>query len=188
MYAYFSMTERQLLSLTANGNSSKEIMSKMPRVELKMIDGNMYNETGKVETMSGVIDQSTGSISLRAKFPNKRQILRSGGSGSVLMPYKMNNCILIPQKATYEVQDKKFAYIVDRKSTVKNTPIEIFSLDDGQNYIVTSGLKAGDKIVVEGVGTLRDGMQIKEITPEQAAAKKAKAAQADKAAAKAPKK
>lgn len=172
MYAYFSLTERQLLGLTANGNSSKEILKKMPAIELKMIDGNLYGETGKVETMSGVIDQTTGSVSLRAKFPNKHQTLRSGGSGSVLIPYKMNNCIVIPQKATYEVQDKKFAYVVDSKSTVKNTPIEIFTLDDGQNYVVTSGLKAGDKIVIEGVGTLKDGMQIKELTPEQAAAKK----------------
>ncbi len=185
MYAYFSLTERQLLGLTASGNSSKEILKKMPAIELKMIDGNLYGETGKVETMSGVIDQTTGSVSLRAKFPNKHQTLRSGGSGSVLIPYKMDNCIVIPQKATYEVQDKKFAYVVDSKSTVKSTPIEIFSLDDGQNYVVTSGLKVGDKIVAEGVGTLRDGMQIKEITPEQAAAKKASAQQA---AAQAPKK
>jgi len=185
MYAYFSMTERQLLGLTANGDSPKEILKKMPDVELRMIDGNLYGQTGKVETMSGVIDQSTGSVSVRAKFPNKRHMLRSGGTGSVLIPYKMNNCIVVPQNATYEVQDKKFVYVVDSKSIVKSTPVEIFQLDDGKNYVVTSGLKAGDKIVSEGVGTLRDGMQIKEITPEQAAAKKAAAEQA---AAKAPKK
>jgi len=185
MYAYFSMTERQLLVLTANGDSPKEILKKLPDVELKMIDGNLYGQTGKVETMSGVIDQSTGSVSVRAKFPNKRHMLRSGGTGSVLVPYKLNNCIVVPQNATYEVQDKKFVYIVDSKSIVKSTPVEIFQLDDGKNYVVTSGLKVGDKIVAEGVGTLRDGMQIKEITPEQAAAKKASAEQA---AAKAPKK
>ena len=184
MYAYFSMTERQLLSLTNEGNSQKDILKKMSNVELQMIDGNVYGETGKVETMSGVIDQSTGSVSLRAKFSNKNRILRSGGTGSVLIPYKMDNCIVIPQKATYEIQDKKYVYVVDSKSTVKSTPIEIFSLDDGQNYIVTSGLKAGDKIVTEGAGTLKDGMQIKEITPEQAAAKKAQAQQSSEKASK----
>lgn len=184
MYAYFSLTEKQLLDLTANGNSSKEILKKMPAIELKMIDGNIYGETGKVETISGIIDQTTGSVSLRAKFPNKRQILRSGGSGSVLIPYKLDNSIIISQSATYEIQDKKYAYVVDSKSTVKSTPIETFQLDDGKNYVVTSGLKAGDKIVTEGVGTLRDGMQIKEITPEQAAKK----ASVEQAAAKAPKK
>ena len=188
MYAYFSLTERQLLSLTANGDSPKEILNKMPRVELKMINGTIYGETGKVETMSGVIDQSTGSVSLRAKFPNKHQSLRSGGTGTVMIPYKMDNCITVPQSATYEIQDKRFVYVVDSKSTVKSTPIETFPLDDGKNYVVTSGLKAGDKIVTEGVGTLKDGMQIKEITPEQAAKKASAAQAAAQAAAKAPKK
>lgn len=172
MYAYFSMTERQLLSLTVNGDSPKEILKKMPVIQFKMINGSIYNETGKVETMSGVIDQNTGSVSLRAKFPNKRQLLRSGSTGSVLIPYTMHNGIVIPQKATYEIQDKKFVYVVDRKSTVKSTPIEISPLDDGQNYVVISGLKVGDKIVVEGIASLKDGMQIKQITPEQAAAAK----------------
>jgi membrane fusion protein (multidrug efflux system) len=96
----------------------------------------------------------------------------------------LDNSIIISQSATYEIQDKKYAYVVDSKSTVKSTPIETFQLDDGKNYVVTSGLKAGDKIVTEGVGTLRDGMQIKEITPEQAAKK----ASVEQAAAKAPKK
>ena len=171
MYAYFSMTERQLLGFTAKGTSSKDILSTMPSVQLKLIDGTIYGDTGKVETMSGVIDQSTGSVSIRARFSNKSQILRSGGTGIVLVPAKMTDCIVIPQKATYEIQDKRFVYVVDDKSTVKSTPIEIFTLDDGQNFVVTSGLKAGDKIVVEGISSLKDGMQIKAVTPEQAAAK-----------------
>jgi membrane fusion protein (multidrug efflux system) len=187
MYAYFSMTERQLLSLTANGDSPKEILKKMPAIQFKMINGSIYNETGKVETMSGVIDQNTGSVSLRAKFPNKRQLLRSGSTGSVLIPYTMNNGIVIPQKATYEIQDKKFVYVVDSKSTVKSAPIEISPLDDGQNYVVTSGLKVGDKIVVEGIASLKDGMQIKQITPEQAAAAAAKNATSKQPAIKASK-
>ena len=171
MYAYFSMTERQLLGFTAKGTSSKDILSTMPSVQLKLIDGTIYGDTGKVETMSGVIDQSTGSVSIRARFSNKSQILRSGGTGIVLVPAKMTDCIVIPQKATYEIQDKRFVYVVDDKSAVKSTPIEIFTLDDGQNFVVTSGLKAGDKIVVEGISSLKDGMQIKAVTPEQAAAK-----------------
>lgn len=172
MYAYFSMTERQLLGFTAKGTSSKDILGTMPSVQLKLIDGTIYADTGKVETMSGVIDQTTGSVSIRARFSNKSQILRSGGTGIVLVPAKMTDCIVIPQKATYEIQDKRFVYMVDDKSTVKSTPIEIFTLDDGQNFVVTSGLKAGDKIVVEGISSLKDGMQIKAVTPEQAAAKK----------------
>jgi membrane fusion protein (multidrug efflux system) len=162
MYAYFSMTEKQLLSLTNNGKSQKEILDNMPKVELKMIDGSIYGENGKIETMSGIIDQSTGTVSIRAKFTNKQKILRSGGTGTIMIPYKMDNCIIIPQKAAYEIQDKKFVYTVNSNSIVKSTPIEIFALDDGKNYVVTSGLKIGDKIVVEGIASLKDGMKIKQ--------------------------
>ena len=171
MYAYFSMTERQLLGYTSTGTSSKDILNTMPAVKLKLIDGNLYADSGKVETMSGVIDQATGSVSIRARFPNKNHILRSGGTGTVVIPAKMANCIVVPQKATFEIQDKRFVYVVDEQSTVKSTPIEIFTLDDGKNFVVTSGLKAGDKIVVEGISSLKDGMQIKAVTPDQAAAK-----------------
>lgn len=162
MFAYFSMTEKQLLSLTNNGKSQKEILNNMPNVKLKMIDGNIYGENGKIETMSGIIDQSTGTVSIRAKFPNKQKILRSGGTGTIMIPYKMDNCIIIPQKAAYEIQDKKFVYTLNSNSTVKSTPIEIFALDDGKNYVVTSGLKIGDKIVIEGIASLKDGMKIKQ--------------------------
>ena len=162
MFAYFSMTEKQLLSLTNNGKSQKEILNNMPNVELKMIDGNMYSENGKIETMSGIIDQSTGTVSIRAKFPNKQKILRSGGTGTIMIPYKMDNCIIIPQKAAYEIQDKKFVYTVNSNSIVKSIPIKIFALDDGKNYVVTSGLKIGDKIVTEGIASLKDGMKIKQ--------------------------
>ena len=171
MYAYFSMTERQLLGYTSTGTSSKDILNTMPAVKLKLIDGNLYADSGKVETMSGVIDQATGSVSIRARFPNKNHILRSGGTGTVVIPAKMANCIVVPQKATFEIQDKRFVYVVDEQSTIKSTPIEIFTLDDGKNFVVTSGLKAGDKIVVEGISSLKDGMQIKAVTPDQAAAK-----------------
>ncbi|MDD6210614.1 MAG: efflux RND transporter periplasmic adaptor subunit [Bacteroidales bacterium] len=171
MFVYFSMTEKELLSLVRQGGTVKEILEKMPKVELKLADGTVYSEKGTIETLSGVIDQTTGAASIRATFPNDRNILRSGGSGVVLIPYSMDSIVVIPQKATYEIQDKKFVYVVQNDSTVKNQEIEIFNLDDGKSYIVTSGLTPGQRIVVEGVGTLKDGMKIKPITPEEAAAK-----------------
>lgn len=171
MYVYFSMNEKQLLDLIRQGGTVKEILGNMPEVSLQLADGSVYPEKGKIETLSGVIDQATGAASMRATFPNKRNILRSGGTGSVIIPYYEENAIIIPQKATYEIQDKKFVYLVQDDSTVKNTEIEVFGLDDGASYVVTSGLKPGDRIVVEGVGTLRDGVQIKPITPEESAAK-----------------
>lgn len=171
MYVYFSLTEKELLNLVREGGTVKEILDRMPEVELKLADGTMYSAKGKIETVSGVIEQSTGAVSMRATFPNEKNILRSGSTGSVLLPYTNNNAIIIPQKATFEVQDKKFVYVLGADNKVKNTEINAFKLDDGQNYTVTSGLKAGDRIVIEGVNSLRDGMEIKPITPEESAAR-----------------
>lgn len=171
MYIYFSMTEKQLLSMVRQGGTMKEILAKMPEVDLQLADGTMYPEKGKIETVSGVIEQSTGAVSMRATFPNKNNILRSGGTGSVQIPYTEENIVVIPQKATFEIQDKKFAYLLTDSSTVKSVEVGVFELDNGQDYVVTSGLKAGDKIVVEGIASLRDGMPIKAVTPEESAAK-----------------
>lgn len=171
MYVYFSMNEKQLLGMTRQGENVKSELNKMPQVELQLADGTLYGEKGKIETLSGVIDQTTGTVTLRATFPNKDNLLRSGGTGSVLIPYVNENAIVIPQKATYEIQDKKFVYMVSDSSTVASTQIEISNLDNGSNYIVLNGLKQGDKIVVEGISSLRNGMKITAITPEESAAK-----------------
>lgn len=184
MYVYFSMTEKDLLALVRQGGTIKEILEKMPLVELQLADGTVYTEKGKIETLSGVIEQSTGSVSVRATFPNDKNILRSGGTGSVMLPYMQENILIIPQKATFEIQDKKFVYLVTDSSTVKSTEIGIFNLNNGQSYVVTSGLKPGDKIVIEGVAALRDGMPIKPITPEESAAKVKAMSQQQSAAAK----
>lgn len=184
MYVYFSMTEKALLAMVRQGGTIQEILDKMPEVELQLADGTAYLEKGKVETISGVIEQTTGSVSVRATFPNDKNILRSGGTGSVLLPYTQENMLVIPQKATFEIQDKKFVYLVTDSSTIKSTEIEIFNLDDGQSYIVTSGLQPGNKIVIEGISSLRDGMPIKPITPEESAAKVKAIAQQQPAAAK----
>ena len=98
-------------------------------------------------------------------------MLRSGGTGVVKIPSQLSGALVIPQKATYEIQDKKFVYKVQADSAVRNVEIGIFKLDDGKNYVVTSGLKPGDRVVTEGVGTLRNGIRIKPIIPEQSAAK-----------------
>lgn len=171
MYAYFSMTEKELLNLIRQDSTSRKILEKMPEVSLLMADGSLYPEKGKIETISEVIDQSTGSVSVRATFRNPQRLLRSGGSGSVLIPSDLKDVLVVPQKATYEIQDKRFVYVLQLDSTVKNTEIQIFNLDNGKDFVITAGLKPGDRIVCEGVGTLRDGLKIKAITPEQSAAK-----------------
>lgn len=165
VYAYFSLTEKDILGLTNNGAISlDEAIAAMPAVNLKLADGTTYGVSGKIATVSGVIDQSTGAASVRAAFDNPAGMLRSGSTGSVVIPYTESNAIIIPQKATFEIQDKKYVYLVNDSNKTISTPIEVFDINDGQEYIVTNGLKAGDKIAIEGVGTIvKDGLTIKPI-------------------------
>jgi membrane fusion protein (multidrug efflux system) len=175
MFVYFSMTEKQLLEMSRQNGTTANALKSFPAVQLKLADGSVYTETGKIETVSGVIDQSTGSVRLRATFKNPNHLLKSGGSGSVVIPYKSDNVILIPQTATVEVQDKKYVYVVKADNKVASTMIEVAQLDNGADYLVTAGLKAGDRIVVEGIASLQDGMQIKPITEAESAAKQEQA-------------
>lgn len=171
MFAYFSMTEKQLLELIRQDSSSRKILERMPEVSLKTADDQLYSEKGKIETISEVIDPTTGAVSVRATFSNPQRLLRSGGTGSVIIPSELKGVLVVPQKATYELQDKRFVYVVGDDNRIINTEVQVFKLDDGKNFVVTEGLNSGDRIVTEGVGTLRNDMQITPITPEVAAAK-----------------
>lgn len=168
MYVYFSMTEKQLLELTRRYGSKTKVLEDMPAVSLQLNDKSLYSSPGKIETISGVIDTSTGTVSLRAVFPNKDGLLQSGGSGNVIVPVQKQNAIVIPQSTTYELQDKVFVYrLVDGKAT--STPIQVSRVNGGKEYIVESGLNVGDVIVAEGVGLLRDGTPIQPKTAAAAA-------------------
>lgn len=162
VYAYFSLNEKEILGMTNNGSQSlDEAIKSMPAVKLRLADGSIYAVEGKVATVSGVIDNTTGSASVRALFDNPAGMLRSGSTGSILIPYVESDAIIIPQKATFEIQDRKYVYIVDETNKTVSTVITVFEINDGKEYIVTSGLKAGDRLVVEGVGTsVKDGMAI----------------------------
>lgn len=177
MYVYFSMTEKQLLAYNREDGDVKTMLEKLPPVKLELSDGSIYSETGKIETVSGVIDVTTGSAQMRATFPNPNKLLRSGGTGNILIPSDYTNVVIIPQKSTYEIQDKKFVYVVGKDSKVASREIKVASQDDGQNYTVTSGLSNGERVVVEGVTTLTEGMQIKPITAAEAAKNRAKASE-----------
>lgn len=177
MYVYFSMTEKQLLGLTREEGGIQKAVERIPEVGLTLADGTQYDLKGTVTAVSGVIDQSTGSVNMRATFDNPGRLLRSGGTGSVNIPVVSKDVILVPQKATYEIQDKKFVYVVGAGNKVKAAEIVVLPQNNGLNYVVTSGLKAGDRIVVEGVSKLSEGMQITPITPQQSAANKKKAQQ-----------
>lgn len=175
MYIYFSVNETQLLEMTRTSGDSKSILASFPSVQLKLADGSIYDKQGKINTISGVIDAATGSVSLRADFANPDHLLKSGGTGTILVPYNVENAIEIPQSATVELQDQKYVYIVGADNKVKFTNIKVADVNNGQNYIVTEGLKVGDRIVVQGVAqgisALNDGMEITPITEAQAAEK-----------------
>jgi membrane fusion protein (multidrug efflux system) len=184
VYAYFCLNEKDILELTQNGSKTlNQAIAEMPKVQLELSDGTVYPELGTVATVSGVIDSSTGAANVRARFKNTNGMLRSGSTGRIYIPNHLDNVILIPQKATFEIQDRRFVYVVNDSSKTVSTPIEVSPLNDGQQYVVTSGLTAGQRIVVEGVGTkVKEGMAIK---PVDAAAKAAAAdAQAAQQAAK----
>lgn len=159
MYVYFSMTENQLLDLTRAYGSIDNTLKNMPDVQLRLSDGSVYAQTGRIESISGIIDPTTGSVSLRAAFPNQGGLLHSGGSGNVIIPKSLKDCIVIPQGATFETQDRIFVYkVVDGKAA--SSMIDVEKVSNGTEYIVISGLTPGDVIVAEGVGLLREGTPI----------------------------
>ena len=161
MDIYFSVTEKEAMVLSQRGLAS------LPPVKLKLADGSIYAHEGKVARMSGIVDQATGSVQLVATFTNPERLLKSGGTGTIIIPRLANSAIIIPQAAVSEVQNKKFVYTLGEGNKVKYTEIKVDPQDDGNNYIVTEGLKAGDKYVTNGITKLNDGMEIVPITPQR---------------------
>ena len=161
MDIYFSVTEKEAMVLSQRGLAS------LPPVKLKLADGSIYAHEGKVARMSGIVDQATGSVQLVATFSNPERLLKSGGTGTIIIPRLANSAIIIPQAAVSEVQNKKFVYTLGEGNKVKYTEIKVDPQDDGNNYIVTEGLKAGDKYVTNGITKLNDGMEIVPITPQR---------------------
>ena len=160
MYVYFSMTENQLLSMTRQYGTMDEALANMPEVELQLNDKSIYDIKGKIESISGVIDRQTGTVGVRAVFPNESRLLHSGASGNVIIPNTYKNSLVIPQGATVRLQDQTIVYkVVDGKAV--STLITIAEVNNGREYIVLDGLKAGDEIVSEGAGLLREGTQVK---------------------------
>ena len=165
MEVYFTMTEKDMLMMAkSDGGSAVE---QFPSVRLQLADGSIYGYDGHVSTISGVIDQATGTVQMKAIFPNPDRLLKSGGSGSIVIPRTSSNAVIIPQSVVSEVQNKKFVYLLSDSNKVVYTEITVDPQNDGNNYIVTSGLKVGDKYVTNGITKLQDQMEIVPITPER---------------------
>lgn len=163
MEVYFSMNEKNALEMSKSGNG----LSSLPDVKLQLADGTLYSHEGKVTKMSGVIDAATGTVQLIALFPNPERLLKSGGSGNIIIPRDQTSAIVIPQSCVMEVQNKKFVYTLGKDNKVKYTEITVDPQNDGNSYIVTGGLNVGDKYVTNGITKLSDQMEIVPITPQR---------------------
>lgn len=159
VYAYFSLNESQITSLTEQYGSLDEFMKRMEDVELQMAGGRMYGEKGHISAVSGIVTPGTGTVILRADFPNDRGLLRSGGSATVMVPTTLAQVVVIPQSATYELQNKTFVYkVVNGKA--QSAPVTLYRLNNGTEYVVEEGLQPGDVIIAEGAGLVKEGVNV----------------------------
>ena len=160
VYVYFSISESQALDLVTQYGSIDKFIAEAPMVSLRMNNGQLYSEQGRISAVSGTVDDKTGAVALRATFPNASGLLHHGGSGTVVVPTHRKDCIVIPQEATYELQNRMFVYKVVNGKT-KATPITLYPQNNGKEYIVDEGLQVGDPIIAEGAGLLKEGIEVK---------------------------
>lgn len=162
VYAYFAMNEKVLLNFTKDsGASLNQKIKSLPAVSLLLSDGSAYDQKGKIETVNGLINTETGTVNIRARFTNPKGIIRSGSSTTVRIPNEVKDVIIVPQSATFELQDKIFAVVLGKDGKTKNANITVLENTAQNYYVVTSGLNAGDEIVLEGVASLKEGSEIK---------------------------
>lgn len=167
MEVYFSMNEKDVLEMSKSSGSPQAAIQHFPPVKLQLADGTIYAHEGRVTKVSGVIDSATGSVTMIAQFTNPDKLLKSGGSGSIIIPHDNNNAIVVPQQCVSEVQDKHFMYVLGKDNKVSYTEVTVDPQNDGKNYVIHSGLKVGDKYVTNGLTKLQDKMEIVPITQEQ---------------------
>jgi membrane fusion protein (multidrug efflux system) len=163
IYAYFSINEKQQLDFLTNtkGNNLQEKLAALPPVTLLLANGTVFDQKGRIETIGGLVNVPTGSVSFRATFQNPGGLIRSGSSATVQIPQTIDTALLVPQSATYQIQGKLFVYVAAPDNTVHSTAIQVNANTPGHSYVVEQGLKPGDKIVVEGIGNLSEGLTIK---------------------------
>ncbi len=162
IYAYFSMNEKELYNFLNKweGKTKAEKIKNMPEVTFLLSNGVTYEEPGRIVTISGVVDQTTGTVNIRALFSNENGLLLSGTSGQVIIPEYLDNVLSIPQKATFSQQDKIIAYKVQGDSVVQKV-IDVSPTPDGMSYVILDGLQQGDKVVIDDIISLSNGTKIK---------------------------
>jgi len=154
VWVYFNVTESEYLDYKTHAPSDNP-----PAVKLMMANGEMFAQTGKVETIEADFNNETGNIAFRAAFANPNGLLRHGETGKVLMTVPLKNALIIPQKATFEVLDKKYVFVVDDHNIVQTRQITI-AQELPHLYVVDSGVSEQDKILIDGLRKVKDGSEI----------------------------
>ena len=165
VYVYFSMSESDYLYFTKNktiinDSTRNSLGSILPEATLFLADGIEYGQKGKVDAVSGQVNRSTGSISLRASFPNSAEMMRSGNTGTIQLTEAKPGVILVPQEAIIGIQDKNFVYTIDKDNKAKMTAVTLDGVSD-KKYIVSSGLKRGDTVILTGFHKIEEGSLVK---------------------------
>lgn len=160
--AYFSIDENTVLDLASaqQGSTLRDKVSRLPQVTLLLSNGQIYDRSGRIELASGLVDMTTGSYQLKGVFPNPDNLLRSGSSGVVRMSEYLSGVILVPKKATYEMQDKKMVFVLDSDNKLRSQALVVEG-NSGENYVVSAGVSKGDRILLEGLDFVKDGEVIK---------------------------
>jgi membrane fusion protein (multidrug efflux system) len=158
VHIYFSLSEEDFIGFNTNyaGKSVSDRVNHLPAVSLVLPDNTVYAQQGKIDMVDGQFDKTTGSISLRATFPNAKGLLRSGNTGRIRLGLLHADALVIPQSATVELQDKVFVFTVADSNKVKKMPI-VISGKSGSNYLIKEGIKAGDRIVLSGLDRIVEG-------------------------------
>jgi membrane fusion protein (multidrug efflux system) len=161
MWLYFNVSESDYLDYMQNKSTANE-----PNVELVLANGKLFSQTGKIDTIEADFNNEVGNVAFRATFPNPDRLLRHGETGTVLLTKKYENVLVIPQKSTFEVLDKKFVYVVDEKNQVHSAQITV-AAEVPHLFIIASGITEKDKILLEGLGKVHDGDFIKTKVQDQ---------------------
>ncbi len=159
MYAYFSITENLMLDMIDHYGSAEDFIKKAPPVSMLLSNGKTYTYEGHIDAISGTVDSHTGAVTLRATFQNPEHLLLNSGMATVVVPTHLENCIVVPQSAVYELQNRTFVYqVIDGKT--KSKAIEVYHQNNGREYVVEKGLEVGDTIVAEGAGLVKEGVEV----------------------------
>lgn len=164
VYAYFAVTERQYLNYmqSAAGATKEEKLSNLPRVQLVLSNGQVYEHEGTIEAVISQVNTQTGTIQIRAVFDNPARLLNDGNSGSIRVPRVYEDVVVVPKTATYDQQGTTYVFRVDTAGTVAAAPLDI-TTEVGNLFVIASGLQAGDRIVASGQGQLAAGTKIQPV-------------------------